>query len=159
MATQGLQWVSASCRNWTGFVSDMSTRLKHQATNFHFNMSKSKLADLHLYSHYFSSFTCCILIFQIVQVEYWGQTRCTEILECKNLIDTYYSRRHRVIDWSWNILSVHIFCSMLIRQVIDLRKAKTKNLWYRTNLWEEVVAGGSISHKMMLFRSESEADC
>ena len=38
------------------------------------------------------------------------------------------------IVWSWNILSLSIFCLMLIKQVINLRKVRTMNLTFSANI-------------------------
>ena len=43
------------------------------------------------------------------------------ILEHKPLIYTSY---HIQIDWSWNIFTLHNFCSLLIKQLIDLEKVR-----------------------------------
>ena len=47
------------------------------------------------------------------------------------------------IDWSWNIFTLHNFCSMLIEQLIDLEKVRTDNLKFRTDLRDRVMDGWS----------------
>ena len=59
---------------------------------------------------------CCSWI---AQVEYQGHTLYTRILEA-NLWSVHLITFN--IDWSWNIFILHNFCSMLIKQVIDLKK-------------------------------------
>ena len=49
------------------------------------------------------------------------------------------------IDWSWNILTLHNFCSLLIEQLIDLEKVRTKNLKFRTDLRDRVMNGWSVT--------------
>ena len=55
----------------------------------------------------------------LAQVERESQTRYNKILDSKNLINTYSCTGHR--------MSLHIFGSMLIKQVDDLREVRTKN--------------------------------
>ena len=48
------------------------------------------------------------------------------------------------IDWSWNIFTLHIFCSMLIEQLVDLEKVRTDKLKFRTDLRDRVMDGWSV---------------
>ena len=68
---------------------------------------------------------------QIVQVEYQGQTRNSRTLELKPLIDTSHRIRH-ILELKY--FTSHNFCSMLIKQLINLEKVKTENLKFRTDL-------------------------
>ena len=84
----------------------------------------------------------------IAQVEYQGQTRYTwyytAILGCKALIVTSChipQRFYIMIDWKWNIFTLHNFCSMLIKPLLDLDKVKTDNLKFRRDLRDRVMDG------------------
>ena len=67
---------------------------------------------------------------RIFQVEYHGQTRNTRILERKPLIrvDISYCIRHRLELKYFTSYCSHKFCSMLIKQLINLEKVGTDNL-------------------------------
>ena len=54
------------------------------------------------------------------------------------------------IDWSWNIFSSPIFCSMLIKQLIDLRNVTTENLKCRTDLPDQCIGDWSITQEMII---------
>ena len=46
------------------------------------------------------------------------------------------------IDLSWNVFNLYKFCSMLIEQLINLRKVRTENLKkIRTDLWDWAMDG------------------
>ena len=49
------------------------------------------------------------------------------------------------IDWSWNIFTLHNFCSMLIEQLIVLEKLRTDNLKFRTDLRDRIMGGWSVT--------------
>ena len=50
------------------------------------------------------------------------------------------------LDWSWNIFFSHNFCLMLIKHLINLKKVRTKNLKFRTDLQDQVIDGWSVTH-------------
>ena len=56
------------------------------------------------------------------------------------------------IDWSWNIFTLHNFCSMLIEQLIDLEKVRTENLKFRTDLRDQVMDGWSVTQWMIVYK-------
>ena len=89
------------------------------------------------------------LHFWIAQVEYQGQTRYT-ILDSKHFLDTFHEIRHRL---EFKFLSSHNFCSMLIEQLINLRKVTTENLRFRTDLRERVMDGWPLTRNMIVFSS------
>ena len=61
------------------------------------------------------------------------------------------------IDWSWNIITLHNFCSMLIKQLIDLRKVRTENLKFKTDLQDLVsMDGWSVTQKMITCKCRSQ---
>ena len=66
-------------------------------------------------------FACWIFIFGLLkpEVNYIVHRRYTRILDSKPLITITLN-----IEWSWNIFSLHIFSSMLLKQVINLRKVR-----------------------------------
>ena len=51
------------------------------------------------------------------------------------------------INWSWNNFTLHNFAqsSMLIEQLINLKKVKTDNLKFGTDLWDRVMDGWSVT--------------
>ena len=61
------------------------------------------------------------------------------LLELKPCCLTHcYSLNHIIafnIDWSWNIFSLHNFCSMLIEQLLDHRKVRTVNLKFSQKIF------------------------
>ena len=70
------------------------------------------------------------------------------------------------INWSWNIFTLHNFCSMLIEQLINLKKVKTDYLKFRTDLGDSVMDGWSVTHwdkclqrqiAQKIFKSKTEA--
>ena len=73
---------------------------------------------------------------RIFQLECQDKTQDTRILERKPLIDTSYRIRH---------VTSHNFCSMLIKQLIDLEKVRTDNLKFRTDLQDRVMDGWSVT--------------
>ena len=66
-------------------------------------------------------FACWIFIFGLLkpEVNYIVHRRYTRILDSKPLITITLN-----IERSWNIFSLHIFSSMLLKQVINLRKVR-----------------------------------
>ena len=82
----------------------------------------------------------------IVQVEYQGQTKYTRILV--NLLSKHIFSCCAITwidkEWSWNFFSLHIFCSMLIKQLIGLRKVRNANLKCRKDLLNQVMEGLSV---------------
>ena len=86
---------------------------------------------------------------QIAQVEYQGQAQNTRILERKPLIDTSYACN---IDLCWNIFTLHNFCSLLIEQLINLEKVRTGILKFRTDLWDRVMDGWSVTQQMIVYK-------
>ena len=49
------------------------------------------------------------------------------------------------IDWSQKTFTLHNYCSMLIEQLIDLRKVRTENLKIRTDLKDQDMGGWSVT--------------
>ena len=54
------------------------------------------------------------------------------------------------VDWSLNIFILLKFCSMIIEQFIDLKKVRTENSKFRTDIWEQVIDGWSATQKMIV---------
>ena len=79
---------------------------------------------------------CCS---RISLVEYQGQTSYIRILQCKPLIDTSFG------STLIGILPLHRFCSMLIEQLINLKKVRSENLKFRTDLQNRVMDGWSVT--------------
>ena len=79
---------------------------------------------------------------QIARVEDQGRTRYTRILTA-NLLSTHVIECDT--DWNWIFSCSHNFCSMLIEQLIDLRKVRTDNLKSRTDLRDRVMNGWSVT--------------
>ena len=96
--------------------------------------------------------------FQIAQIEYQGQTHTLALLP---RVKSRYSASDKIHQNSWlqtfvdtcycighilngNIFTSHILCSMLIKQLIDLRKVRAENLKFRTDLRDRVVDGWSV---------------
>ena len=67
----------------------------------------------------------------IAQVESQDQTKYIRILDCKPFINTCYSIGNR---FELKNFFLHSSCSMLINQLIDLRKVRAENLKFRTDL-------------------------
>ena len=74
----------------------------------------------------------CMLYFyfQSAQVEYWGQTRHTKILESKTIIDTYSCIQHGLdsFELKREIFFLHNSCSILIKQVINVKEVRRLEL-------------------------------
>ena len=89
---------------------------------------KSKLNNL--------NWILCMLDFHcwIAQVNCRDLTRCTNILDANLLLKHINDIITLDIDWNWTIFFVQMLCSMLIKQVTDLRKVRTENLLFRTDL-------------------------
>ena len=83
-----------------------------------------------------TNFWCAGLSLSECKVEYQGQTRYTRILDLKPCISTCYRIGHTL---ELIFLSLHNFCSMLIEQLIDLRKVRTEKLKFRTDLRDWVI--------------------
>ena len=56
------------------------------------------------------------------------------------------------IDLSWNIFTLHNFCSILIKQLTDLWKVRTENLKFRTDLEDWVKDGWSVTQQMIIYK-------
>ena len=71
----------------------------------------------------------CMLYFyfQSAQVEYWGQTRYTKILESKTIIDKYSCIQHG-LELKHEIFFLHNSCSILIKQVINVKEVRRLEL-------------------------------
>ena len=129
------QSVSAIIRNRTRVAKLTASHLNHWAIDLYKMLEKNGIW-LVVFRHLQPIFCvqdCCTWIFQ---VEYQGQTQNTRILERKPLIDTSYRIRH---------VTSHNFCSMLIKQLIDLEKVRTDNLKFRTDLRDWVMDGWSVT--------------
>ena len=142
---EALQSVSALIRNHV--ISPNSLRLTLTTKTF----VRIKIWKKWYVSSYFAT---CNLFFcvqdwrtRIFQFEYQGQIRFSsnEIREFlnANLWSIYLIAFD--IDWSWNIFTLHNFCSMLIEQLINLEKVKTDNLKFRTDLRGRVMDGWSVT--------------
>ena len=59
-----------------------------------------------------------------------------------------------MIDWSWNIFTLHNFFSLLIKQLIDLENVKTDNLKFRTDLPYQVMDGCSVTLYMIVYKEK-----
>ena len=73
----------------------------------------------------FFAFRIVVLGLQVAQDEYQGQSGQTlyaKILEHKYFIDTSYRIRHRLELKYFHVAVSHNFCSMLIKQLIDIEK-------------------------------------
>ena len=70
----------------------------------------------------FFAFKIVVLGLQVAQDEYQGQRRYARILENKHFIDTSYRIRHRLELKYFHVAVSHNFCSMLIKQLIDIEK-------------------------------------
>ena len=57
------------------------------------------------------------------------------------------------MSWSWNILTLHIFCSLLIEQLIDLKKVRSENLKFRTDLRDQVMDGHSVTKRWLFTKT------
>ena len=87
-------------------------------------------------------FACRIVVLGLFKLNIKARHKIREFLNA-NLWSIHFIAFD--IDWSWNIFTLHNFCSMLIEQLIDLEKVRTDNLKFRTDLWEWVMDGWSVT--------------
>ena len=128
---EGRQRVWALYRNQTHVSRLTVTRLKHQAMSFYVWLVLSRNVEpIFRAGLSFSDFSSWILTYQ-------GQTRYTRVLNLKPFIDVCYSIEHRLV------LKYFLFASMLIEQLIDLRKVRSENLKFRTDLRDRVMDGST----------------
>ena len=57
------------------------------------------------------------------------------------------------IDWSWNMFTLHNFCSMLIEHLVDLEKVRTENLKFRIDFQDQVMDGWSIAQNLQSIKT------
>ena len=79
-------------------------------------------------------------IFSVFSTMHWknyGKAFCCELLWGYTIaMITTHATGHWIWAWSW-IFSLHIFRLMLIQQIINLRKKRTENLQYITDLLDQ----------------------
>ena len=131
--------VSAPCGNWTNVTSLTVTCLNHFAVSLYQFTEKS--STWLITSSNLEPILCVQNChFRIAQVEYQGQTQYTTIVDSKPL-SIHVITLDR--DWNGNIFTQ--VCSMLIEQLIDLRKLRTENLKIRTDMQDWRLDGWSVT--------------
>ena len=54
-----------------------------------------------------------------------------------------------------NLFPLNHFCSMLIEQLINLRKVRPENLKFRTDLRDPVIDSWSVTQKLIIFSANA----
>ena len=96
-------------------------------------------------------FACRIVVLRLLRLNIKARHEISEFLNA-NLWSICLIAFN--IDWSWNIFTSHNFCSLLIEQLIDLEKVKTENLKIRTDLWDLVMDGWSVTQQMIVYKDK-----
>ena len=129
------------CKNWSFWthVTLLTTSCLHHLVMSSYWSANNKGICFIAFQNLELSFCLQGCNSQIAQVKYQGynqtQTQYTRILDYKTFIDTYNCIGHR-LELKYFLFAQ--FCSMLIKQLIDLRKVRSANLKFRTDLftWE-----------------------
>ena len=89
----------------------------------------------------------------VLRFSSWRFFKLNRILERTPLIDTSYCILHRLeLKYFHPQTITIIFCSMLIKQLIDLEKVRTDNLKFRTDLRNWVMDGWSVTKYMNVYK-------
>ena len=96
-------------------------------------------------------FECRIVVLRLLRLNIKARHEIPEFL------NAYLWSIHLLtfdIDLSWNIFTLHNFCSTLIKQLIDLEKLRTKNLKFRTYLQDRVMDGWSVTQQIIVYKDK-----
>ena len=123
---KGRQCASAPCQNRTR-VARLTAIALTTASEPTFDINPAK-KTVHYSSHLATLnrfFACRIVDLRLLKLNIKARHNILEFLTTNLLLIHVIALD---IDWSWNIFTLHDFCSMLIEQRINLRKVRTENL-------------------------------
>ena len=123
----------------------------------HVTLQKKMVYIIKFFAACNNFFECRIVILRLLRSNIKARHQKIWILERKPLIDTSFCIQHGL---SWNIFTLHNFCSKLMGQLIDLEKVRlwTENLKFRmkfrTYLWDWAVDGWSVTQQMIVYNDK-----
>ena len=139
---KGRQKGSAPCKNRTHVSRLLATCLNCKAMNSCQSTEKTVYDSLHI-ATLNPFFVCRIVIVGLLYLNTKARQNIPDFLSA-NLLSKHVIALD--IDWSWKIFSSHNFVRILYsifieqqQQLIDLRKVRTENLKFRTDIGDWVM--------------------